>query len=208
MGLQPLAPNDTESTVSAHAFRPDGGPVQVVERWFTADGIDGVRLDGPGAAGVRQVDVTDGTVPGSFAAVLEQPDGGVVEIAVHPLAEAAQDCSQVVVTNAPGQFAFPYTRAALDVCVDGDPRVDGRLEAILTEGARMIAEANGDETHTLTLRTAETLLSPSADLVDERGALFADGEQLGYSGLVADGDTSFDLTFDVDVSGARSCDGG
>ena len=135
----------------------------------------------------------------------EQPDGGVVDLVVNPLPEAQQDCAQVVVTNEPGQFAFPYTRVAMSACVAGDPVVGGRIVAILTEGGRMIAEANGDDTHTLTLRTIETLTSSPFELTDPAGALFVDDDRFGYSGLVTDGETSLDLTFDVDVSGARAC---
>ncbi len=205
VGLQPLAPNDTATVVSSHVFSPDGEREQVVERWFTAEGIDGVRVDGPGAAGLRQVEVVDATVPGGFAASLERPDGGTVDLAVNPLPEAEQDCSQVVVTNVPGQFAFPYTRVVLAACQEGDPLVDGRVVAILSEGARMLVQANGDDTHTLTLRTADTLLSPQVELVDELGSLVADGELLGYSGLVTDGETSLDLTFDLDAADTRAC---
>ncbi len=205
VGSQPLAPNDTATVVSSHVFSPDGDREQVVERWFTSDGIDGVRVDGPGAGGLRQIEVVDATVAGGFSASLERPDGGTVDLVVNPLPEAEQDCSQVVVTNVPGQFAFPYTRVVLAACVEGDPRVDGRVVAILSESARMLVQANGDDTHTLTLRTAETLLSPQLELVDELGSLVADEDRLGYSGLVTDGETSFDLTFDLDAADARAC---
>ncbi|MEL6891467.1 MAG: hypothetical protein AAFP84_07725, partial [Actinomycetota bacterium] len=205
VGLRPLAPNSDDDIVSAHVFSPDGEREQVVERWYTATGIDGVRVDGPGAAGLRQVSAADASTDGAFAATFEQPDGGLIDVVVNPLPEAARGCDEVVVTNEPGQFAFPHTRAVLAVCADDDPAVDGRVVAMLTERGRMLATSNGDGTHTLTLRTAENLLGPQLELTDSSGQLFADGTALGYSGLVSDGETSFDLTFDVDVAAARPC---
>lgn len=214
VAVAPLAPASTSDILSTHLLGAAGDAepiVPVVERWFTAAGADGVRIDGLAsgdevATGDVVADVTDGP-NGSFAGQIELADGTAFELALNPPPEGDERlaCADAVVTNEPAQFAFPYTRPVLAVCRDGDPATDGGVEAVLIEGARMLATANPDGSHTLRLVAPATPLTEALDLVDEAGELFVDGDRLGYSGLVTDGTVSRDLTFDVDTAGAPTC---
>jgi len=214
VAVAPLAPASTTDLVSTHLIGDAGGVepvVPIVERWFTADGVDGVRVDFLGGeldadAGDVVAEVFDGP-NGAFAGQIELADGTTVDLAVNPPAEGDERlaCADGVVTNEPAQFAFPYTRPVITVCRSGDPAIDGGVDAVLSEGARMFATANDDGSHTLRLVVAATPLTEGLDLVDEAGELFVDGDRFGYSGLVTDGTLSRDLTFDVDTSGAPDC---
>ncbi len=204
----PLAPNSADERVSSYLFSPDGERPQVVERWFAADGTDGVRIDGLGADGLATLAVDDLDDTGAFAATMERPDGLVVDLVLAPPPDDRLDCSETVVTNEPAQFAFPYTRVVMETCVQEMADGGRSITGITSEGARFVATqpGGGGAEGEVRLRTIDMDPDGSEDLVDVAAELFVDGDVLGWSGRVANGSDELDITIDVDVARSRPCD--
>lgn len=194
----PLAPVLSDTQVSSYFFRTDTGEQRVIDRRFGERDDIGAQLSG---VDVEFVSVDDVGSNGAFVANFVGADGTPVEAAVNPSAEHVSDCDDYIVTNEPGQFAFPYTQIMMFVCADGTQGSDLVAAGTASEGGRFTAQANGDETVTLTYRSG----AEGADYVDPAAIGFESEGRLGYSGVVSNGTESLDITVDFEISRAAPC---
>jgi catechol 2,3-dioxygenase-like lactoylglutathione lyase family enzyme len=194
----PLAPADSDTQVSSYFFRTDSGEQRVIDRRFGELDAEGARLTGVDA---EFVSVDDLGSNGAFVATFRDPDGNTVDVAVNPGAEHDSDCSDSIVTNEPAQFAFPYTQIVMFVCADGSQGSDLFAAGTASEGGRFTAQANGDDTVTLTYRSD----TGEAEYVDPAALSFESEGRLGYSGVVSNGVDSLDITVDFEIARAAPC---
>lgn len=194
----PLAPNDADAQVSTYFFRDADGEQRVIDRRF--GDRDDVAAEFLGFRG-EVVGVEDLGGSGAFIASFVGSDGATVEVAVNPGADDGDDCADSLVTNEPGQFAFPYTRIVMFVCADGSQGSDLYAAGTTSEGGRFSARANGDDTVTLTYRNPAL----GVDYVDPTAFSFESDGRLGYSGVVSNGVDSLDITVDFSTGRAGPC---
>ncbi len=195
----PLAPNDADAQVSSYFFRDSNDDQRVIDRRFgTRDDAAAAQLLGD-SGDVLEVEDLGGS--GAFVALFEGADGAPLEVAVNPGPDDGTDCADSLVTNEPGQFAFPYTRIVMFVCTDGTQGSDLYAAGTTSEGGRFSARENGDDTVTVTYRDPD--LEP--DFVDRAAFGFERDGRLGYSGVVTNGSGSLDITLDFAVDRAVPC---
>lgn len=208
----PLAPNDLDAQVSSYLLRPDDALPIVVDRRFGDRDVPDVAVASADLdlEVVASADVGDG---GAFVADLVDPDGREITLAVDPGDGGGLDCDDLLVTNEPGQLAFPYSRVVLDVCTVGDQGDDLAATVLTSEGGRFTARNRAGTAEGDTAELTYTDPTLGSVLVDPAGTSFQSDGRLGWSGVVgsqdgedgADGRVSLDITVDVAVDATRPC---
>lgn len=195
----PLAPADNDVQLSSYFVRSPSGEPLVIDRRFSGDGDAEVRLGGRVASSVV---VDSDAVRGAFVADFgDDGDDDALSLVVNPDPAGGTACEDTVVTNEPGQIAFPHTRVVMASCASGS--VDSGLftAGVTSDGGSFTALDNADGTVSLTYLDDEVgseLIDPSASVSE------ADG-RLGYSGLVTNGVESLDITIDLTPDRTNAC---
>lgn len=192
----PLAPADNDLQLSSYFVRTADGAPLVIDRRFDGGAPAGVEIDGV-AAGDVVVDADEER--GAFVA--RSPDG--LEVLVHPDPGAGTACDDTLVTNEPGQLAFPHTHIVMASCASGALGIDLFATGIASEGGRFAALDNADGTVTLSYSDPEF----SSELLDPAASAFESEGRLGVSGLVTNGAVDLDIAIDMTPARGRACTG-
>ncbi|MEM9041424.1 MAG: hypothetical protein AAGD33_16125 [Actinomycetota bacterium] len=224
---RPFAPADESVRTSTYAFRDGDGSLQLISRRVEPDGPGGsdasvVEWVGRGLTAIA----AGGDPVGPFTVDLSDPsdsgsDGSdvVVAISVDPAESTGLGCDSLVVTNEPGQFAFPTARVVMAACSEAaDTGAD--VVGVLSSGGRFevrptaASDAEAADTPSVVeLRIVDPRIidGEEVEYVDLAADAFVDSDQLSFSGLVelagsVDGaPASLDATVDVRAGRLPAC---
>ncbi|MEM8747943.1 MAG: hypothetical protein AAGF91_14680 [Actinomycetota bacterium] len=223
---RPFAPADESVRTSTYAFRDGDGSLQLLSRRVEPDGPGGsdasvVEWIGRGLTGVAAGGDPVGpfTVDLSAASDAGSEGSEVVAVSVDPAGSNGLGCDSLVVTNEPGQFAFPTARVVMAACSESGDTASG-VVGVLSSGGRFDVGptdaadlGSADTSSVVELRIVDPRIVDGEDVeyVDLAADAFVDADQLSYSGLVeqvgsVDGaPASLDATVDVRAGRLPAC---
>lgn len=198
-GHLPFAPAETDLEVSSYVVRIDEGAPLVIDRRL-ADGADSVSIGSTVGESVV-VDPRSGAFVARVPALAGGADESASIVAVNPDPIGGLECGDTLVTNEPGQIAFPHTRVVMVSCASGVFGIDVFAAGITSEGGEFTAWDNADGTVVL------SYVDPDVDsaLLDAAASAFEVDDRLGFSGVVTNGAVTLDIAIDVTPERGRPC---
>jgi hypothetical protein len=117
-----------------------------------------------------------------------------LDIGVNPEPDRAPECSDLLVTNEPGQFSEPHSRIIMDVCIDRTP--EGVVVAGSTsQGSRFDVRQVSADAVDVAFRSG--MLGATTLRTGSPGSIFLDADVVSVSAVVSDGVETLDLTIDI-----------